>query len=199
MKKLLILSILFAIAFSVNAQEGKVGVRAGLNASNFFSDNPDDANLRYAINAGIYGRKALVGDLLHIQAEIGYSGRGSTVVRGNNEATLALGYLDVPVMASIKLIDILHIQAGIYGSYLLNANASIESGSFSFNNELDREDFKAYDYGLLAGTSLNFSPLVIGARYNFGLQNILEGNEVAEFFDSKARNSFFQLYVGFEF
>ncbi|MCC5921550.1 MAG: PorT family protein [Cyclobacteriaceae bacterium] len=201
MKKIILfLPFILLLTFSVNAQDGKFGVRAGLNASNFFADeNPDDQNLRYSLNAGIYSRAALIPELLFIETGLGYNGRGSTVTGSGGEATLGLGYLEVPVLASVSLADIIHLQGGVYAAYLLSAEASVDSNFGSFSTDLDRDDFNNFDFGLSVGATINPSPLMVGVRYNYGLTNILEGNDIADFFGSRAQNSMVQLFVGFEF
>jgi hypothetical protein len=48
------------------------------------------------------------------------------------------------------------------------------------------------------GASTHLAPLVIGVRYDQGLQNIVD-NDFANFSGIEARNSNFQVYVAFEF
>jgi hypothetical protein len=168
--------------------------------SNFFTENVDDENLRTGLNFGIYSRSALVEDVLYLQAELGYSGKGAKIEGSAGEAELGLDYLELPLMASVGVADLFYVEGGAYASYLLNANVSGQStnGNFSFEDEIDTDNFKDFDYGLAVGANVNLSPLVVGVRYYYGLQDIVD-NDLASFSGIEARNSTFQAYVAFEF
>lgn len=199
LKQLTCAFILGLMTITAQAQNSTYGVKGGLNLSNFFTENVDDENLRTGLHFGLYSKTALVDEILYLQAELGYSGKGAKIEGSNGEAELGLGYLELPILASIGLGDLLFIEGGAYASYLLSANVSGEtSGGSSFSDDISTEDFKDFDYGLAVGANFNLSPLVVGVRYYYGLQNIID-NDFATFTGIEARNSTFQAYVAFEF
>ncbi|MGM0635421.1 MAG: porin family protein [Bacteroidota bacterium] len=199
MKKLVVLFALIVLPISVVAQDGSAfGIKGGLNLTNFYADEPDDTNLRTGLNLAIYSRSSIIEDLLFLQAEFGYTSKGSKVEGSLGEANLGLSYLELPVVASIGFADLVYIDGGGYVSYLLDANVSGETNSgYSFSEDISTSNFKDFDYGLAVGASVNLSPIVIGARYYYGLQNIVD--EEAANLGAEARNSNFQVYVALEF
>lgn len=197
-KQFACVTVIGLMAFTTQAQENVFGVKGGLNLSNFFTENVDDENLRTGLNFGVYSRSALVEDVLYLQAELGYSGKGSTLEGNGGELELGLGYLELPILASIGVADLFYVEGGAYASYLLDANISGENSFGEFSESVDRDNFKDFDYGLAVGANVNLRPLVVGVRYYYGLQDIVD-NDFPQFSGLEARNSTFQAYVAFEF
>lgn len=199
MKKII---ILLALIFGMNesfSQDTRYGVRGGLNISNFFADEPDDTNLRAGYNFALTTKSSLIEDMLYLQAELGYSTKGSKVEGQLGEASLNLGYIDLPVMLSFSFANLISIEGGAYAGYLVNSSISGQTSTgTNFSSEISTSDFNRLDYGLAFGASIDLQPITIGARYNYGLQNIID-NDMANFLGSKARNSVFQIYVGLSF
>lgn len=199
MKKYLILVVVLFSFTQMFSQDTRFGVRGGLNLSNFFADEPDDTNLRAGYNIGLTTKSAIVSDLLFLQAELGYSGKGSKVEGDLGEASLNLGYIDLPVMLSIGFANLIYLEGGMYAAYLVNTNISGEtSGGTSFSEDISSDDFKKFDYGLVVGTNVDLAPVTIGVRYHYGMQNIMD-NDVANFLGDDVRNSVFQVYVALSF
>jgi hypothetical protein len=61
---------------------------------------------------------------------------------------------------------------------------------------LDRDNFRDWDFGLAGGIGLNFGATQIGVRYSQGLRKIANSDE-AEAFLGDAKNSCAQLYIAF--
>lgn len=199
MKKYLILVVVLFSFTQMFSQDTRFGVRGGLNLSNFFADEPDDTNLRAGYNIGLTTRSAIIEDLLFLQAELGYSGKGSKVEGDLGEASLNLGYIDLPVMLSIGFANLIYLEGGMYAAYLVNTNISGEtSGGTSFSEDISSDNFKKFDYGLVVGTNVDLAPVTIGVRYHYGMQNIMD-NDVANFLGDDVRNSVFQVYVALSF
>src|SRR5690606_30835361 len=86
-----------------------------------------------------------------------------------------------------KLGDAAEIHVGPYFSYLLGANIDTEGDLGGGNEELDRDNFKSFDFGLTGGFGLNFGALQVGARYNYGLSEIAD-SDAAELERAETRN-----------
>ncbi|MEP2668243.1 MAG: porin family protein [Cyclobacteriaceae bacterium] len=183
---------------AVKAQEARMGVKGGLNISNLYVDNVNDENSRLGFNVGLYGQ-ILSNEFFAIQPELLYTTKGSKNEYDgfvDQDVKFNLNYLEVPVLAVFKLGEVAELHAGGYGSYLLGANVSYAGDLINGGEELDRDNFKSYDYGLVGGLSLNFGNVQIGTRYNYGLVKLAKtDNAKTVLGDSK--NSVAQVYVAF--
>lgn len=208
--------IVFTSIFTINsfAQEenSEVGLKGGINFSNFYSDEVDDQNMRTSFQAGMYFKAAL-NHFLAIQPEVLYSRKGSTTqydnfLTGNGEFSNNLDYLEVPVLGVLNLTEEINVHAGPYFAYLLNAEIQNESenSDFNFVEQLNEEDFERIDYGVAVGLAFEFETIRLGARYNYGLAEIgkshgftLNGSEQQSDQFKNLRNSTFSLYLGLGF
>lgn len=178
----------------------RVGIKGGLNVSNLYVDDVDDENPKYGFHVGVY-TQLFESDVFAIQPEILFSTKGTRTTYDalgfEGDAKFNLNYLDIPVLAVFKLGDAAEIHVGPYFGYLLSANTDVDGDIDSFD-ELDRDNFKSWDYGLSAGVGFNVGTVQIGARYNYGLQKIAE-SDAAESVLGDAKNQLAQLYVSFNF
>ena len=174
----------------------RVGIKGGLNVSNLYIDDVNDENARFGFNGGFYGQ-ILSSEVFAIQPELLFSTKGSQADYGgviNSTVRFNLNYLDLPVLAVIKLGTSAEIHAGAYASYLLSANIKYEGNIGNGTDRIDRDQLKSFDYGLAGGLGLNFGAVQIGARYNYGLVKIADSNSARNALgDSK--NSVAQLYL----
>jgi|JI8StandDraft_1071087.scaffolds.fasta_scaffold04742_10 hypothetical protein len=178
----------------------RVGIKGGLNVSNLYVEDVDDENPRYGFHLGVY-TQLFESDVFAIQPEILYSTRGTRttydVVGFEGDVKFNLNYLDIPVLAVFKLGDDAEIHVGPYFGYLISASEDID-GDFDDYEELDRDDYAAWDYGLSAGVGFNVGAVQIGARYNYGLKKIAE-SDGAEAALGDSKNSNAQVYIAFNF
>lgn len=200
---------------TVNAQDNKnseVGIKGGLNFSNFYSDEVDDQNMRTSFHAGMYFKAAL-NHFLAIQAEILYSRKGSTTkydnfITGDGEFSHNLDYLELPILGVINVTENINFHAGPYFAYLLNADIQNESENSDFNyvEDLDEEDFERLDFGIAAGVGFEFETVRFGVRYDYGLTEVgkshsytSNGSEEQSDQFKDMRNSTVSLYLGLSF
>lgn len=209
MKKLKIfLPVLFLSVVTLsNAQENmSFGIKGGVNFTNLYTEDVDDNNLLFGLNAGLVAVLPF-SEFLAIQPEILFSGKGAELKYNNafveGKAKFRLNYIEVPVLLRVNLTNRFSIQAGPYIAYLIDANIKNETNNELFDSEenLDTDDFTKFDFGLSGGTEFEFSPISIGVRYNYGLTNVgkersIEGNTYT-FPDAK--NSALSVYVVLRF
>lgn len=177
----------------------RAGIKGGLNVSNLYVDDVDDENARFGFNVGLYAQ-LFSSDVFAIQPELLYSTKGTrttydNVLMGEGDAKFNLNYLEVPVLAVIKLGGAAELHFGPYWSYLLSVNTDIDGDTDTFN-ELDRDNFRSWDFGIAGGVGLNFGATQIGIRYSKGLRKLENSNE-AEALVGDAKNSCAQLYIAF--
>jgi len=203
LKKMLSVTMVAALCLCVSSiafgqSSPRMGIKGGLNLSNLYLDDVSDENARIGLNIGVYGQ-LLSSDVFALQPELLFSTKGShNEFDGFADQTVKfnLNYLDLPVLAVFKLGESAEIHAGGYASYLLNANISYDGDLGSGSEDLDRDNFKSFDYGLVGGFGLNFGALQVGARYNFGLVEIAD-SDAADLIIGDAKNSVAQIYMAF--
>lgn len=183
----------------------RVGIKAGLNYSNIFSDGVDRNSLA-GFNAGLFAKVPVTGSV-SIQPELYFTTKGSRLTYNstfaNGDAQFKLSYLELPVLFVYNLSRHFNIQAGPYVSYLLDGKATNKSSApiFDFENQLKNDDYNRLDAGLAAGLALDVSKISFGARYTYGMTTIGKENTYAgtnyRFPDGK--NSVFNFYVALSF
>lgn len=183
---------------NVQAQGGRAGIKGGLNVSNLYIDDVTDENARFGFNVGVYGQ-VLSSDALALQLELLYSTKGSKaeydgLIDGNVKYNL--NYLDLPVLAVFKLGEQVELHAGGYVGYLLNANISWDGDLGSGIEEVDKDNLKSFDYGLVGGIGFNFGAVQVGARYNYGLAKLAD-SDGAKALIGDSKNSVGQVFVAF--
>lgn len=183
---------------AVAQSNARVGIKGGLNVSNLYVDDVDDENPRFGFHAGVYAQ-LLSSDVFALQPEILFSTKGTRTeynsALADGDIKFNLNYLELPVLAVFKLGDAAEIHVGPYFSYLLSANVDVD-GDIDGYEDLDRDNFNAWDYGLAAGIGFNLGNAQIGARYNYGLQK-LANSDAADFALGDSKNSCAQVYISF--
>lgn len=200
---ILFTTILGSVASELSAQSvvtrQRAGIKGGLNASNLYIDDVNDENARLGFNIGLFGELVST-EGFGLQAELLYSTKGSKNVYDDpfdQEIKYNLNYLELPLLAVIKL-GAVDLHLGAYGSYLLNANIDYSGDLADGTDEIDKDNLKSWDYGLVGGVGINFGAMQIGARYNYGLVKIAD-SDAAEAFVGDSKNSCAQLFVAFNF
>lgn len=181
------------------APKARVGIKGGLNASNLITDEVTDKHGRFGFHAGIYGQLFST-EAFAIQPEVNFSTKGNEVKSNfgviDHETKFNLSYLDVPVLAVFKLGKAAEIHAGAYWAYLVGANIDTDGDLGDDFVQLDRKNFDNWDYGLVGGVGFNLGDVQIGARYNYGL-NEIASSAGAKRLLGNAKNSVGQIYLAF--
>lgn len=183
MKKVLLVIVIVVLGLSnINAQEIKFGAKGGLNFASISGDNAGDIELVTAFNFGVLAEIPIT-EKFSFQPELLYSGQGYSF----DDDTVALNYLNVPLMGKYYLTKGLSLEAGPQIGFLLSAK----------NDKADVKDsFNAIDFGVNFGLGYKFNNgLNFGARYNLGLSDINNIDGPSD----KNKNGVFQLSVGYFF
>ncbi|TXD85107.1 PorT family protein [Subsaximicrobium wynnwilliamsii] len=208
MKRISMFAIIaISIIASSNAQEFKLGARAGVNLSSIGGDDTGGVGGLTAFHAGLV-MEIQYSDKFSFQPEILYSGQGYTnefsktttgITRSLNE-TVTLDYVSVPLLAKYFFAKGFSVEAGPQLAYLISAKREfVETVSGGFNaSESGSEDYKdstkSFDYGAALGFSYQIgSGTIMSARYYLGLANIVD----IEASDLKRQNNVIQISVGF--
>lgn len=179
--------------------KARVGIKGGLNASNLITNDITDKHGRFGFHAGIYGQ-LFSSETFAIQPEVNFSTKGNEVKHNfgiiDQETKFNLSYLDIPVLAVFKLGDAAEIHAGVYWAYLVGANIDTDGDLADDFVSLDRDNFDNWDYGLAGGIGFNLGAVQLGARYNYGLNEIAQSAGAKRMLGS-AKNSVGQIYLAF--
>lgn len=200
MKRIIITAFILSL-FSVAAHAQYIGIKGGLNMSNLNIDGIDDENMRPGYHVGAFFNLP-ISDGFAIQPEVLYSTKGTRAdynqdlgVFGefNAETKFKLDYIDIPILAVFRFGDAFEIHAGPYFGFLASSKFEVD-GDVEMDEDLDSDNFKSLDYGLAGGLALNFEALQIGARYNYGLQEI-QDSDAADLLLGDSKNSYFQVFA----
>lgn len=199
--KILFLTAFCALATVTMAQ--KAGLKGGVNFTNLYVDDVDDENMKIGFNAGAYYRGEITENFA-IQPEFLFTQKGSEIqydgfLGGDGKYRFNLNYLEVPVLAVIKLGPV-NFHAGPYLGFLVAANVKDvdDNGNINDIESLDRDDFNTLDTGIAGGIGFDFPTGILGIRYNYGFQEIGDDNNAAQA-TKNSKNSALQLYLGFDF
>lgn len=214
MKKIMFTTAIVIIAFSfqAKAQETttaattKIGVRSGLSFSNLYTKDVDDNNILTGLTAGIF-IEAPISNNVAFQPEFNFTMKGAELQYNNvfaqGKTKFGLSYLEAPLLIKANILPVLNVHFGPYFAYLVDARITNEdpNGNINFEQTYNEDDFNRLDYGLSGGVGLDFGPLGVGARYNYGLRTIGKeqtlGGVTYTFPDGK--NSNFNLYMTLKF
>jgi hypothetical protein len=184
---------------STNSGTARAGIKGGVNLTNLIIDEPHDRHTKFGFHVGVYGQ-LFANEGFAIQPEVNYSTKGSEVSANfgiiDHETKFNLHYIDVPILAVFKLGDAVEIHAGPYWAYLVGANIDTDGDLGDDFRELDRDNFEKWDYGLVGGIGFNFNNVQLGARYNYGLNDIARSTGAKRMLGS-SKNSVGQLYLAF--
>lgn len=180
------------------------GVKGGFNMSNFLSDDDEatDENILYGFNAGVYATLP-ISDFVAIQPEVLFTTRGSELeydtALGSGNTKFKLNYIEVPLLVRVNITKNFNLQAGGYASYLVSSKVTGD-GAVEFDEELDTDDLNKFDAGIVAGVGVDFSPISLGVRYNYGLTTIGKERTIAgeTFRAPDAKNSNFSVYLSYK-
>jgi hypothetical protein len=175
MKKHVLTLILFCIvAGHINAQSVTAGIKGGLNISDVSSMNGDN---RLSGHFGLFIHSRFNRNWA-IQPELLYSGQGQQFVVINHEYTLALNYLQVPIMFQFYPAKQVFLEFGPQLGFLLSAKVKDDDNK----TEVD-ESYKKVDAGLALGFGIQATPMLgFYARYNAGLADITK-NDNRDYFN----------------
>ena len=165
-----LLALAMFIAFAINSQAQKIsgGIKGGLNISDVAGLNGDN---RLSGHIGVFINSKLSSQW-SIQPELLYSGQGQQYRVGNEELTLALSYLQIPIMFQFHATKQFYIDFGPQIGILLAANNKNDDDKW----EVD-EYYKKADAGLAIGLGFDITRQVgIYGRYIIGLADISKRN-----------------------
>lgn len=190
----------------LHAQDDNVttefGVKGGFNMSNLYQNDADDENVLYGFNAGVYATLP-ISDFIAIQPELLFTTKGAELDYNNafasGNAKFKLNYIELPLLVRVNITKNFNVHAGGYASYLVSSKVKGD-GDFDFEEEIDTDDLNKFDAGISAGVGVDFNPISVGLRYNYGLTTVGKERTVAgtTYTFPDAKNSNLTLYLSYK-
>ncbi len=189
MKKQLLILFVFACAMLISAHsygQFRLGVKAGYNSSSLGGlkdmSNVKEAKSLSGYHAGFFGQFKIT--IITLQVDAVYSTQGAKWTdSGNAEHTYENNYLNIPVVAKLKLGPIAFLGGVQYGFLIDSAIDGVADDDGRFKND---------DFSIPVGVAFNLSRLMLEARYNVGVSNV---NNLPD----ELKNGVIQLSAGFKF
>lgn len=199
MKKLVLSTVLLFIGvLSFQAQNIKIGPKAGVNLATLDGDI-DDAKIKTGFHIGAMAEIGL-SDKFAIQPELLYSTQGTTQEYSSLDFdvknTWKLDYLNLPIIGKYYVAEGFSVELGPQVGFLLHSKIKAEAGGESEEDDI-KEYLKNVDFGLNAGLGYRLgNGISFGARYNLGLSNI---NDSENADDHKLKHGVIQISIGYFF
>jgi Outer membrane protein beta-barrel domain len=163
------------------------GIKGGLIVSGIGGNDAEaypNREKQRSYHAGFYSQFSVT-DNFSVQPEILYTRKGFKY-----EATdTRLDYFDVPLLASVRVLDNISLLAGPQVSVLMTVKEN--------DKELGKEFYNSFDWGAAAGIEGRLSFLRLGARYVRSFENIYKpGHLVGNRSVTDVHHNTLQLYIG---
>lgn len=214
MRKTLLVAAAMLLSVCANAQRA-VGTwtlqpKAGVNIAKM--TNTENGKVRWGLVAGAE-LDYQASPLLSITAGALYSQQGvnsdfDVYYKNSNsqldarvETTLKMDYVNIPILANFYMADGLAVKMGIQPGILINDKIEIstngtsaETGLKDFYRDANVDvDIPSVDLAIPLGISYEFSNVVLDARYNLHLTNVISA------LGESTKHSVFQITLGYKF
>lgn len=186
MKKIAVILVGTVLAHSVYAQNLSLGVKAGVNITNFSGGNFHDLDKKalFGFHAGGFLSLGL-GGTFYLQPEVLVSSAGAKFESAGESENFRLTYLAVPVMLKFRSLMGLYVEGGPQFGFKLGEDVGDQTiDDFAKNLDLAA----ALGIGLQTKNGLG-----IGVRYVAGLSKVGDFDASVSSFDPDFKNSVFQV------
>lgn len=162
--------------------------KAGINIANLTKSPGADSRVGFVGGAEVEYQAT---DIFSISGGVLYSQQGHKWNDAGLDYTTRMDYINIPILANVYVVKGLAVKAGIQPGFNVNAQEKVSGNGHSATSDVNTN--KTFDFTIPVGLSYEFSgvPIVIDARYNWGLTKAFK--------DSDAKNSVFQLTLGYKF
>lgn len=203
--RLSLMVAMLAIVTAASAQTS-LGVKGGVNMSNFYGDELNDNNVKIGFHIGLAAdyefmyNHAIQTGLFFTTKGAKYDGSFGSV---SGEVSVNPMYLQLPVHYAYK-IDVspgtrVVLHAGPYLAYGIGGKSKVKVSSSEGSTETDGVDvfgdngFKRFDAGLGLGVGAEFGPILVDLGWDMGLVDISGVS------DANIKNQNAYLSVGYKF
>lgn len=176
MKKVMMFVSVTVISFlflTANAQQA-IGIKGGVNIASLSGFEGRD---RVSGHVGLFLHHTINKNWC-FQPELLYSGEGQRYMSGGVERTLALGYLQLPLMIQYYPAPQVYLEAGPQFGLLLSAQDKANNEAGEINA---KDDFTTGQVAIGVGLGYKASEkLILYGRYNFGLTDVSRFDNIVD-------------------
>lgn len=172
---------IFSFSFLTIDAQNAIGVKGGVNIANLSGFN---GRSRISGHGGLFLHHTINRNWC-FQPELLFSGEGQRYFSNGDEHTLALNYLQVPLMIQYYPVPNIYLEAGPQVGLLVSAADKINGLDEAHTNA--KEDFSTAQIALSLGAGIKVSEqIILYGRYNFGLtdvsifDNIIDHSQVGQ-------------------
>lgn len=208
MKKLAFFILLSLVTLGVSAQSNlKWNVNAGIGMSNWYGDDTDGTDAKFAYKVGI-GLECPFDKVWSLQTGVSFVSKGTnhTAVETDGisaQAKVNVSYLELPVMVAARFAmdrnTHILVAAGPYGAWGIGGKtkalghrwSSSSTPDWNTGNVVEIDtfgkgglDLRRFDYGVAIGLSVEYRHYMIGVEGRLGLcklQKELQGKNITGF------------------
>ena len=201
---LFVLSVFFFLsAVSLQAQQTRFGVKAGVNFASISGDDTEDLSSRTGLHLGAV-MQIPFSERFSFQGELLYTSVGAKFEESedgfNLESIEKLNYIALPILAKFYAAPGFSLEAGPQAAFLVSAKNET-TASFEGETETETEDIaefiSTFDLAFALGAAYELeNGLFFSARYNLGISNIVADAGGSGYSN---QNSVIQLSAGFMF
>ena len=176
MKKVFVLLVTAAIGslFSVATAQTAVGIKGGVNIGNL---SGFEGRARVSGHAGLFLHNTINRNWC-FQPELLFSGEGQRYVSNGVERTLALNYIQVPLMMQYYPAPQVYVEAGPQVGVLISATDKADENDAHINA---KDDFSTAQIAIGVGVGVKATDqFIIYGRYNFGLTDVTRFDELVD-------------------
>lgn len=167
-----VLALLFTLAGAAPAAaQITYGARVGINFADVSFDAGEDVPTsgRKGLLAGVFVTIPL--GWLTVQPEAIYTVKGTSLDIDGVTSDYIVDYVEVPVLARLRLPRNAYAVAGPSMAFRLRARNRIPFGGSTEEFDLE-DDVESFDLGIVGGVGLDAGRWVLDARYTHGLSDI---------------------------
>lgn len=166
---LAVMSLFISIA---NAQH-TIGIKGGVNIASL---SGFEGNNRISAHAGVFLHHT-INTVWCFQPELLFSGEGQRYIDNGEERTLALDYIQLPLMVQYYVVPQFYLEAGPQVGVLISAQ---DKGDETAHLNV-KDDFSAAQIALGIGAGFKASEqVIIYGRYNFGLTDVTRFDNIVD-------------------
>ena len=162
-----VVAILALLTLSLPAYAGP-GVHVGGNLGNISLDPSADTESRLGFIVGAHYSLGL--GIISLEPGIQYAQRRYGMSFAGESASVTAGYLEVPVMAKLKMPGLPFLVAGPNLGMKLGVSCSSSVGTCT----IESDSVKSTNFGAEFGVGMDIALLTVEARYYLGLANVSE-------------------------
>jgi hypothetical protein len=173
------------------------GLKGGINFANFHGADAESDFKNAFIFGGFVG--VTLSNLITVQPELLYSGKGAKQGSESNRVKYKLNYLEIPVLLKFKVLQAPKVKPGLYlgPAVAIKINAKRELQENGETSESDLEGIRTPEIGFAIGGTIDFylgvGAIVFDARYTNGFNSIFEAEGI------EVKNGVFSFMAGLLF